>query len=133
MKPITTIKEGIEMKIFIPQDNKKEKTDIRGFWQEGKKLYYDYIKIENGKYNYNAIEKIRTEKNQICLFYTDNKKAFIFYSPEKIDTLKNRVKFKIPKNRKISLKFCFKYILKKYNGFTLYNEKNFYVIEIWQE
>ena len=120
------------MIIYIPQNKRKEKTNIRGFWysKDTKKFYYDYIKtIKSLTGDLHFVEYLRQEFKQEAMFFTHNDKAHIFYKPDKINVLKNR---HITKHRGFKgLKKEIKDYIRIYGGVTVYKQRDSYLIESW--
>ena len=119
------------MNINIIHDVIKDKTGIRGYWKDNTgKLYKDNILL---RYVDNArLEDVKLElfnKGEKGIFYKVMNTAIIE------DTQGNRQYL----NTKTLLKYkhikpsLFKALLKKYTGFTVYKNKGYYLIEIWQE
>lgn len=105
----------------------KEKTNIKGFWQDKNKIYIDNIKQKE------CTEQEKQKlflSGEICIFYTSENEAFIEYQNNKIDVL--RVK-RIIHYKHIN-KTLIKELLNNFNGFTVYKNKTFkdYTIKIWQ-
>lgn len=126
------------IKVLLPS-GKKVKSNIRGFWLDNGKIYYDYHKIKHLNlslvYNnrdkiYNTLESLRVKHNQICLFFydTDRQIAGLFYNPSRVDYFKEGLTFK----HSFLSKDLLRYYLKRFNGFTIYNKKKYYKIEVWQ-
>jgi len=111
----------------------KHKTDIIGFWKEGKVIYKDYIQIleiekENQlRFNY-AIQTLFKEKNQLAIFYKIGNFAFIQDRLGNVEILKNVKRLYYTKLKPT----IFKKLLKEYNGFTLHKRENIFMFEIWQ-
>jgi len=79
-----------KIKIYLPI-KKNKKSNIRGFWlSDDKKLYYDYIKIIEA--NISDIENIRKKYNELAIFYTDDKFAYI-WNGKKTEVLKENKTF----------------------------------------
>ncbi len=111
------------------------KTKIRGYWKSEKKLYRDFIDIYKfgpREVNlYNHFKNILfTQKNQLAIFYVNTilKVAHIIDRAEAVTVLKTKTEI-----RRAHIKpSFFKTLLKKYNGFTVYKKKDFYLFEIWE-
>jgi bifunctional DNA-binding transcriptional regulator/antitoxin component of YhaV-PrlF toxin-antitoxin module len=126
------------IKILIPANKGKTKTDIRGFWysQDNHKTYYDYLRecplSMNYRYNalnkrfYTLLEVLQKQEKQEAIFFISGKKGYVFYNRYKIEVLKKRI-YKETTN----LKQDIKYSLKKYNGVTVYKVDNRYYIEVF--
>lgn len=121
--------------IFIPLQNKKIKSNIRGLWKSKEnKIYYDYIehiKVENWEFleNENIIEDIKQEYNQEAIFYIKDNIAYIYFNENDIEVLTKKIVKQVFKKE---LKKELKRFLKLYNGVTIYKyPKNIYVLESW--
>ena len=118
--------------MIILYDIVKHKTDIRGYWKEGNKLFCDNIQIlaiqksEELRFNY-AVKVLFEEKKQEAIFYTIGDIAFIQDKLGNVEVLKNVKRFYFYHIRPS----IFKALLKEYNGFTVYKRKNLFVIEVW--
>jgi hypothetical protein len=120
------------IKLYNIQKTKKRKTEARGFFLDNGKIYYDYLTFRKIKENYKTLEKIRIKQKQICLFYEKNNKGIIFYNPSKIETLNKKIIYIYIKKLKInSFKTFLKELLHKYNGFTIYNYRDYYKVEVF--
>ena len=106
----------------------KEKTNIRGFWQNDKgKVYIDNIKIK--PYSDNLKDNLFLS-GELAVFYCDDNTAYIESKNGCIDVL--RVK-RIIHYKSINVSLI-KELLANFNGITVYRNKTFndYTIEIWQ-
>jgi len=108
----------------------KHKTDIKGFWKDDKgKLYKDNISL---LYLNNNIEDVKFDlfnRGVLSVFYKDNLCAIIEDAQGKRTYLYNQ---KLLRFKHISAGL-FKALLKDYKSFTVYKNKGYYLIEIWQE
>lgn len=107
----------------------KTKKDIIGFWQDGNKIYKDYII----KKSFNTNGELQYHKNilfkigELAVFYTLGNKAIIEDKKGNITQLNNKKEY-ITKSLK---KDMIKGLIEKYGGCTIYREKGQYKIEIW--
>lgn len=127
------------IKLFIPQNKGKIKTNTRGFWQSSfpaKKIYYDYLKVVNTSYiEPKQLEALKVEYNQEAIAFIDTAtNCFkIYYNRDKIEVLNNRSIIKIKtqgKNTKL-LKHYIKTALKRYGGLTVYIHNHYYILEVF--
>jgi len=106
----------------------KEKTNIRGFWQDNNgKVYIDSIK----KVSYsNNLKDNLFLSGELAVFYCDDNTAYIESKNGCIDVL--RVK-RVLHYQSINVSLI-KELLANFNGITVYRNKTFndYTIEIWQ-
>lgn len=105
----------------------KEKTNIKGFWQDKNKIYIDNIK----QVNYSEEEKKKLfASGELCIFCCDDSMAYIEHKTGDIDMLRVKKLFHV---KHITKNFILE-LLKVYNGFTVYKNKTFkdYTIEVWQ-
>jgi hypothetical protein len=121
------------IKILIPQDKTKEKTNIRGLWRNDEgKLFYDYLKVENFYYNKNYVllENIQKAKAQEAIFFIDceSNTANIFYSRDKIEVLKHKISYSCTIK---PLKSVLKKALHDFGGCTVYKQGKGYLVEAW--
>jgi hypothetical protein len=117
--------------MIILYDIVEHKTDIKGFWKEENILFKDNIILKESYADYKFLRekrKLFIEKNQIAVFYKEGDFAFIESKEGKIEKLTNVKRFYFEKLRPSQ----FKALLKKYNGFTVYKRKNYFMIEIWE-
>jgi hypothetical protein len=118
--------------MIILYDIVKHKTDIRGYWKEGNKLFCDNIQIlaiqksEELRFNY-AVKVLFEDKKQQEIFYKIGNIAFIQDKLGNVEVLKTCQRFYF-KNLKPS---TFKKLLKENGGFTVYKRKNLFMIETW--
>jgi len=109
----------------------KHKTDIRGYWlTDNGKLYKD--NISRLYLNNDNIEDVKLDlfnRGELSVFYKDNLCAMIEDAQGKRTYLYNQ---KLLRIKKISAGL-FKALLKDYKGFTVYKNKGYYLIEVWQE
>jgi len=119
------------IKILIPINKGKTKTNIRGFWYstDTKKTYYDYLRVIQTYYlNDNVIEDIKKRYKQEAIFYIVNDTGYCYYNEDKIDVLSNRIYTEVLKD---NLKITIKYYLIKYGGLTVYKVEGKYFIEVF--
>ncbi len=104
----------------------KEKTNVRGFWKDDKKIYIDNIKLVD--YSENEKQKLFLS-GELAVFYADNSTAYIESKDGNIQTLRTKLVFH---DKRIS-KALVKALLAKHGGFTVYRNKTFndYTFEIW--
>lgn len=126
------------IKVFIPRDRGKIKTNVRGFWRNDTgKTYYDYLSIEVKHWDlylnkYSAIFKqylkcILKDYNQEAVFYSQGNKGFIYNGKETI-ILTNRIYKEVSR---ANLKIEIKKALRDFSGCTVYTEPGKYYIEIY--
>lgn len=119
------------LKIFIPAIKGKQKTIARGLWRnEAGRLFYDYLFIKDLKFNYNyekinTLDYLKKQFKQEALFFIEKEKGFIYYSPEKIEVLNNKISITILKK---DLKKHIKKLLQEFSGLTIYCNKNDYTL-----
>ena len=111
----------------------KEKSKIRGFWQEnGKgKIYIDKIKIENCENPKELNKKINflfSQGEKAC-FYTAKNEAFIESANGKLESLRHCITWKENKLRTSLVKA----LLAQHGGLTIHKNENGYIIELWKE
>jgi hypothetical protein len=120
------------IKILIPENKGRVKTNIRGFWidKNTNKIYYDYINIlEYSDYpSYRHIENLRIKYNQICIAIIGNAKTLNIYYQNRQDVLDNRIYKEVLKE---NLRKEIKEALNNYSGCTIYQENKRYYIEIF--
>jgi hypothetical protein len=116
---------------YILFNTVKHKTGIRGFWlSDNGKLYKDNISLLY--LNNDNIEDVKLDlfnRGELSVFYKIGDNAIIEDSQGTRQYLNTKTLLK-HKYIKPSL---FKALLKKYKGFTVYKNKGYYLIEIWQE
>jgi len=118
-------------KLFIPVTKGKSKTDIRGYWKDNNITYYDYLKIQKLPYIDNiTLQGIGKSYNQLALFYTKNKVAYIFTCKTKDTEILKRVK-RISHIGYKGLKTAIKKMINQYNGCTVYIKDNHYLLEVF--
>jgi len=109
----------------------KYKTGVRGYWlADNGKLYKDNISLLY--LNNDNIEDVKLDlfnQGELSVFYKDNLCAVIENAQGIRTYLYNQ---KLLKFKHISAGL-FKALLKDYKGFTVYKNKGYYLIEIWQE
>lgn len=118
-----------KIKIYLPI-TKDEKSNIRGFWLENKKLYYDYIKIIET--DISKIEYYKRKYNQLAIFYICNDIAYIYHNQYNIEILTEKKQF-IFIYGICNIKKQLKRLLYKYNGYTLYIKDCCILAEVWQK
>jgi hypothetical protein len=125
------------IKIFIPINKGRNKTDIRGFWlNDNGKLFYDYITILNLKksaYILKQLETFRQYYNQEALFFTIKNKGYIYTKGNKIDVLNKHSIIEVKRlgrNTKL-LKDYIRSALRLYKGLTIYIKSNSYILEVY--
>ena len=110
----------------------KEKSKIRGFWQEnGKgKIYIDKIKIENlsGEALYFA-KKALFASGEKAVFYRDFESAIIESASGEKEVLRHCIKWQ-EKTLRPSL---VKALLVQHNGITVHKNENGFTLELWKE
>ena len=119
------------IKVLIPQNKGRAKTSIRGFWQNDTgKIYYDYLRISNSFKN--QLEYLKNKYNQEAIFYIYKGKGYIYNGLNKLENILNKRKFWIIEQGKIlRYKNFIKKIIKQYKGLTIYQEKGFYLLEVF--
>ena len=117
--------EGTKMNNIIYQVT-KEKTNIRGYWQDDNgKLYRDNIK--QVKYNSNLKQQL-FDSGELAVLYINSKGHAIIEDNTGHDTvLKNKVIFEC----KVFTVKILKDFLKKYGGITVYKLYTGYIVEAW--
>ena len=123
------LKSDLENKIY---EVVKYKTSIRGYWRDNNgKLYKDYISLYTPKNPLDFDNKCRDLffKKEKAVFVRGKEKAFVIY-PEKQEILENNTIILKDKG-KLSPSF-FKKLLSDYNGFTIFDAGEYYLIDIWQ-
>ena len=118
------------IKIFIPINKGKEKSNIRGFWRNAEgKIFYDYLSIkEVSIFNDNLAYNLKKKYNQEALFYVIHNKGYIYNSVFDIIELNNHI---IQEVKPEGLKQSIKQALKAFSGCTVYIKDNKYFIEIF--
>jgi hypothetical protein len=127
------------IKIFIPKDKGRQKSNVRGFWKNpAGKVYYDYLTIQNYQDDrffalYNHLEGLRLFYQQESIFFINIKEntAHCFSGPQDILDFKNCCYVFIPKDKNLLRQYVRKF-LKIYGGVTVYKEKEGYRIESWE-
>jgi hypothetical protein len=120
------------IKIFIPQEKSKGKTEARGFWLDNGKIYYDYLTIETLPDSIKSpelterLEHIRKEYNQEAVFFVKNNLGYVYRHRFNFLQLPNRIYKEVK-----SLKPEIKEALHKYNGVTIYKVNGKYFKEIY--
>ena len=119
------------IKVFIPVNKGKIKTDVRGFWRnDNGKVFYDYIRIkEFAEYpSYKVIEALRIKYNQEALAVAgDSLNLFYANRQEVLDNQKVYCKIGFK-----GLKDLIKKLLTDYNGVTIYKEtEGVYKLEVF--
>lgn len=119
------------IKVNIPDKKTKQgKASIRGLWYSTKSgLCYDYLR--KAKIEADSLGFVRRHYKQEALFYTEKRKAFIWYNTRKIEVLNHQTYFAYDRG-KAGLKAYIKDILKRYGGLTIYIREQNYLIEVWQ-
>ncbi len=120
------------IKIFIPC-TKKTKTNIRGFWRDNNKLYYDYLTSQHYKMPdknefYTHAENLKRFYNQLAIFYVEDDIGYIYYNKNKIDILSKRIYALVLKH---NIKKEIKEAISQYGGVTIYKIDNKYFKEIF--
>jgi hypothetical protein len=131
------------IKVFIPVNKGRVKSNIRGFWRSdytranGKsKTYYDYLKIEKLNFEkhylqaeiFNIAELLKEKYNQECIAYKENNILKIYYSKDKIEILSHRLYSEVkPEVLRAEIKAA----LRVYGGITIYKEGKRYFKEIF--
>jgi hypothetical protein len=114
------------------------KTHIKGYWIDNTgKLYRDniviqcYYKDDNIASGYTKflLDKRHLFKTQLAVFYINGNTAIIEDTRGKRTSLHHKTILRY-KHLRPSI---FKALLKQYNGFAVYKNKGYYLIEIWQE
>ena len=109
-----------------------KKSDIRGYWIDKNRLYKDNLSLkEYNSIDFNSLDKIKQNLRQICLFYSYNNIGNIYYSKNKINQLKNKIIYRIGKGNFRGLKRSIKELLSKFEGLTVYKQKEGYLLEAY--
>ena len=121
------------IKILIPQNKGKNKTEVRGFWLDNNKIYYDYLTIQNYQDNneqglFTHLKGLKTFYRQECIFFIEAGQGKIYYSRDKVITLCNRIYSEVSRE---NLKREIKEALRDYKGITIYQEGKRYYKEIY--
>lgn len=121
------------IKLLLPQDKTQGKTTARGLWRnDNGKTYYDYLTLKRYDYLSNTdLELLRVKNNQEALFYTEFSRGYIFYNPNKIEVLKKVKKWSIKKGCLLKYRAFLRQLLRKYNGLTIYDDFDRYIIEVF--
>jgi len=109
----------------------KEKSKIRGFWQDKSgKIYIDKIKIENCENSQSLNEKIKALflQGEKAVFYSDINGAFIESASGKLEFLRHKITWH-EKRLKASL---VKALLVQHGGFTVYKNEKGFSIELYK-
>lgn len=115
---------------FIPADKGKIKTNIRGYWLDKNKLYYDYMDFIQGDYinaKLNAKE-FKILYNQKAIAYIENNMLKIYYDDNHIEILSNRIYKEVLKE---NLKLEIKNACKTCGGCTVYIIDSKYFLEVF--
>jgi hypothetical protein len=129
MRTLNNLDLILDYKIYLPTD-KTDKAKVRGFWRGANGLCYDYIH----KFRVKKAEDLiwlKKRYKQEALFYTRQRRAYIWNSPNKIEELKHFRYFAYPTKTK-GLKTFLKNILNSYGGFTIYLKEEQYLVEVWR-
>jgi hypothetical protein len=118
--------------MILLYDIVKHKTNVRGYWKDGKKLYKDNIQIlkieKNNQLQFNyAVKVLFNEKAQECIFYKMGNFAFIQDNQGNTEVLKKVMRFYYYELKPSIIKN----LLKKYNGLTVFKRDKIYMIETW--
>ena len=117
------------MKYKLYGINKTHKTGIRGFWQEGGKLYVDNIHLAS----YNSRHTLKRgidglfSLGELSAFYTSGGKGYIVNKTGNVDILHHRRIYK----RKRLYTSEVKGIIKAYGGATIHKRARGYIIEVY--
>jgi hypothetical protein len=118
------------LKIYLCQ---KEKTNISGYWQDKEgKTFIDNIKIIEVKNCFLMFEYVLKAFNngEKAVFVVENEsKAYIYNDTGKIDILSKKISLPIAKN--LLNDKAKNLLLHIYGGFTLFENKDNYLIETW--
>lgn len=130
------------IKVFIPTDKGKIKSNIRGFWysQDIKRTYYDYLKVKNlcsysygnqfnNSYTLNHLLALKIIHKQEAIFFVSQNKGYCFNDYYNVTELSNKKIFE-HKGFK-GLKWAIKECLSEYNGVTIYKKGNTYLLEVF--
>ena len=109
----------------------KEKSKIRGFWQDKNgKIYRDNIQIKFLPYKRFLINrKMLFDNKENAIFYCIGNKAFIENVNGKMETLNHKIMWH-ENNLKPSL---VKALLVQHGGLTIFKNENSYTLEIWKD
>jgi hypothetical protein len=116
------------IQVYIPI---KEDSHIKGYWKDEQgKVYIDNIIIS--RYTVNQFERVKAylfNAGELAIFYKIGNAAIIEDIEGKRIYLNNKILLRYEHLRPS----IFKALLKDYKGFTVYKNKGYYLIEIWQE
>ena len=126
------------IKVFIPENKGRIKTNVRGFWysKDTNKTYYDYLRIVNTSYiEPKQLEQLKKKYNQESIAFIDTaiNCLKVYYSRDKIEVLKYRHIIEVKRqgrNTKL-LKDYIKSALKLYGGLTIYIKDHSYILEVY--
>jgi len=124
--------------VYIPENKGKDKTPARGFWRDGGKVFYDYVRpcrLQVAEFTEDirpAIEALRVKYNQLAMFYVRDGRAYVQSAGNKIDVLSQKVSFSIANGDRKTLRAYIRKFLHSYNGCTVFINKEFYTIEGWK-
>lgn len=117
------------IKLLIPQDKTQGKTTARGFWLDNGKVYYDYLRIEQGDFTLAQIKEIASAYNQLAVFFANEGEGFIYDTRKgSYDVLPQREQLIVNKKE---LRYFIQLFLRKYNGLTVYDLGSNYLLEVY--
>ena len=131
------------IKILIPQIKGRVKSNIRGFWysKENKKIYYDYLSIEqdfrdlNNAYDlkcfYGYLDFLKQRYNQETMAYIDNDILRVYYSADKIEVYNHKFCDEITQVFIFALKGNIKRTIKQFGGCIIYKTGSLYFKEVF--
>jgi hypothetical protein len=118
------------MKYTLYKVNNKVKSNVKGIWTEGERIYVDNIHLQG----YNSKSKL--DKSILDLFKAGEKAVFYKLRQKKAIIRDNQghidilPKVKIFKLQKLSIKHI-KELLSRYSGMTIYRKASGFLIELW--
>ena len=109
--------------------NNKKKSNIRGLWKNGGKVYSDFIHISKFKNRHSLKRGISGlfELGEKAVFYTESGKGYITSKTGKTEVLRHKHLYKRAKLRTSEVKG----IIEKFGGLTIYKRKSGYNIEVY--
>lgn len=118
------------IKAYIPEaKTKQHKASIRGLWYSTKSgVCYDYLHKENTELD--ALPLLKKKYNQEAIFYTQGRKAFIWYNTQNVEALRYQTYYAYNRGAR-GLKDYIKGLLRQYGGITVYIRQENYLIEAW--
>ena len=116
-------------RLLIPVKKGKEKTNVRGFWLDDKKIYYDYLKIQSLAFvDKKALAGIGASFNELALFFIGGKFGFIYTCKSGKTEVLRKVKRSSHTGFK-GLKKAIRGFINAYGGVTVYKKDSYYLLE----